>query len=293
MKTTNSLLSLSEQDYSKTCKCIGNKINCLTPKEWMTSQLGVWQFNYQKDDVRDKKVHPATFPIDLVKKCVSLFTHEGELVLDPFSGVATASVASKQLNRSSIGVDLKDEYTQYGKKRLGAIPGSGKHILVTENSKNIHKTIPKNSIKLIVTSPPYANLLNRKRKNKSRRGKERLNDQYDKIEQYSQNPEDLGTMPHEDFTKEFQNIFKNLRKCLRDDGHIIINVPDYWWENKRVTLHISIVEALRKVGYEFRNTIIWDRTNIVNGVGIFGWPSNYITMGTTFEYLLHFVKGAK
>ncbi len=23
-------------------------------------------------------------------------------------------------------------------------------------------------------------------------------------------------------------------------------------------------------------------------VGIFGWPSNYITMGTTFEYLLHF-----
>ena len=50
-------------------------------------------------------------------------------------------------------------------------------------------------------------------------------------------------------------------------------------------------EVLRKEGYEFRNTIIWDRTNIVNGVGIFGWPSNYITMGTTFEYLLHFMKG--
>ena len=293
MKTTNSLLSLSEKDYSKTCKCTGNNINCLTPKEWMISQLGVWQFNYQKDDVRDKKVHPATFPIDLVKKCVSLFTHEGELVLDPFSGVATASVAAKQLNRSSIGVDLKGEYTQYGNKRLEEIQGSGKHTLITENSKNIYKLIPENSVKLIVTSPPYANLLNRKRKNKSRRGKERLNDQYDKVEQYSQNPEDLGTMPHEKFTQEFQNIFKNLRRCLRDDGHIIINVPDYWWENKRVTLHISIVEALRKVGYEFRNTIIWDRTNIVNGVGIFGWPSNYITMGTTFEYLLHFVKGAK
>jgi hypothetical protein len=28
----------------------------------------------------------------------------------------------------------------------------------------------------------------------------------------------------------------------------------------------------------------------VNRIGIFGWPSNYITMGTTFEYLLHFRK---
>jgi hypothetical protein len=26
----------------------------------------------------------------------------------------------------------------------------------------------------------------------------------------------------------------------------------------------------------------------VNQIGIFGWPSNYITMGVTFEYLLDF-----
>ena len=256
----------------------------------MTSQLGVWRFNYQKEDIRDKKIHPATFPIDLVKKCITLFTHEGELVLDPFSGVATTSIAAKQLNRNSIGVDLKEEYTLYGNKRISATDGQGKHILVTNNSKHISKQLPEKSIKLIITSPPYANLLNRKRKNKSRRGIERYNAQFNKIEQYSQNPDDLGTMPHEEFTQEFQNIFRNLKDCLRDDGHIIINVPDYWWDNKRITLHISIIEALRSIGYEFRNTIIWDRTNIVNGVGIFGWPSNYITMGTTFEYLLHFVK---
>ena len=61
-----------------------------------------------------------------------------------------------------------------------------------------------------------------------------------------------------------------------------------WWQNQRITIHVALVETLRRVGYEFRNTIIWDRTNIVNRIGIFGWPSNYITMGTTFEYLLDF-----
>ncbi|MFB3069051.1 MAG: site-specific DNA-methyltransferase, partial [Acidobacteriota bacterium] len=48
------------------------------------------------------------------------------------------------------------------------------------------------------------------------------------------------------------------------------------------------IEALQNVGYELRNIIIWDRTNIVNRIGLFGWPSNCITMGVTFEYLLDF-----
>ncbi len=78
------------------------------------------------------------------------------------------------------------------------------------------------------------------------------------------------------------------RRLLQKKGHCVINVPDMWWENQRVTIHIAVVEALRSVGYELRNTIIWSRLNIVNNVGIFGWPSNYITMGTTFEYLLDF-----
>ena len=58
-------------------------------------------------------------------------------------------------------------------------------------------------------------------------------------------------------------------------------------------MHINVFHALTNAGFEFRNTIIWDRTNIVNKIGIFGWPSNYITMGVTFEYLLDFWKVPK
>ena len=50
----------------------------------------------------------------------------------------------------------------------------------------------------------------------------------------------------------------------------------------------SLVSPRADAGYIFRNTIIWDRRNIVNRIGIFGWPSSYITMGTTFEYILDF-----
>ncbi len=137
-----------------------------------------------------------------------------------------------------------------------------------------------------MTSPPYANLLNRQRRNKSRR--ERKNGQYMKVEQYSQDPRDLGTLPLDEYAQAMGSIFKGLFPLLKPRAHCVINVPDMWWEDERITIHIAVVEALRAVGYELRNIIIWDRTNIVNRVGIFGWPSNYITMGTTFEYLLDF-----
>jgi hypothetical protein len=57
--------------YTKTCQCPPNHLNCMTAKEWIKSQLGVWHFNYEGRDIRDKNQHPATFPISLAKKLLN------------------------------------------------------------------------------------------------------------------------------------------------------------------------------------------------------------------------------
>ena len=276
----------------RTCDCGKTHINCMTAKEWLKSQLGVWQFYYEKRDIRKKDMHPATFPISLAKKVVELFTHEGELVLDPFVGSGTTLVAAQDLNRNAVGFDLQESYISLCSKRLcqKKLFNKTKQLAIQDDALNIPSYLSDNMVSLIWTSPPYANLLNRKRKNKSRR--DRKNDQYLKVEQYSQDPRDLGTMSLEKYTEAMGHIYEALLPLLKPKGHCVINVPDMWWENKRITIHVSLIQELRKRGYELRNTIIWDRTNIVNRIGIFGWPSNYITMGTTFEYLLDFWKPA-
>ena len=273
----------------RTCDCPPNHLNCMTAKEWIRSQLGVWQFNYNGRDIRDKKLHPATFPVSLAVHAIKLFTHRGELVLDPFVGSGTTLVAAQELGRNAVGADLSEEYVRLSMSRLGLPQEDGpRQIAVAEDARNLAPMLEPGSVKLIFTSPPYANLLNRPRKNKSRRV--RRNEQYMKVEQYSQDERDLGTLGLDAYAKEMADIFHSLKPTLRPGAHCVINVPDMWWENSRVTIHVAVIEALRSVGYEFRNTVIWDRTNIVNKVGIFGWPSNYITMGTTFEYLLDFIR---
>lgn len=274
----------------RTCDCPMNHINCLTPKDWIKAQLGVWEFFYEGRDIRDKNLHPATYPIALSSRCIELFTHAGELVLDPFAGSGTTLVSARDLDRNAVGFDLNNQYTALANSRLDQQPliSQSKQIAVTSDARHIPDYIEPETVSLIVTSPPYSNLLNRKRKNKSRRGDERANEQLGRIEQYSQDPRDLGTLSPESFQLEMERIFGGLLPLLKRRAHCVINVPDMWWNNTRITLHINVIEALRAAGYELRNIIIWDRRNVVNRIGIFGWPSNYITMGVTYEYLLDF-----
>ena len=197
-------------------------------------------------------------------------------------------MAAQDADRNAIGLDLQGDYIDACKQRLEQkmLFNESSQVAIHDDAQNTGKYIKPDSVSLICTSPPYANLLNRKRKNKSRRN--RKNSQLGEVEQYSQDPRDLGVMALEQYTATIGEIFGKLLPLLKPNAHCVINVPDMWWENERITIHIAVVEELRRQGYELRNTIIWDRTNIVNRIGIFGWPSNYITMGTTFEYLLDF-----
>jgi DNA modification methylase len=208
-------------------------------------------------------------------------------------------VAARDLDRNALGFDLQENYIELCRQRLedrsrqvgeNNNVHQAQQLAIQDDARNIPAYLESGTVSLIWTSPPYANLLNRRRKNKSRRY--RKNEQLGKVEQYSQDPRDLGTMPLDEYTQAMGEIFAGLLSLLRPKAHCVINVPDMWWEDERITIHLALVEELRRRGYELRNTIIWDRTNIVNRKGIFGWPSNYITMGITFEYLLDFWRPA-
>lgn len=277
-------------DNARLCDCKKGFLSCIEARDWMKNQIGVWQFMYEPRDIRDKSVHPAVFPIAMAKRVIEQFTHRGELVLDPFVGSGTTLLAAQDLDRNALGFDLKQEYVDLSNSRVSEPPADChcRQMAFCDDARNIVNRVALGTVKLAFTSPPYANILNRERKNKSRRGDLRGNEQFGKVEQYSQDPRDLGILDADSFEKQISEIFRDMMPVFQEKAHILINITDAWIDGKRVPLHINIINAMRAAGYEFRNTIIWDRRNLVNKIGIFGWPSSYITMGTTFEYILDF-----
>lgn len=281
-----------EIGFVKTCNCPDNHISCVTAKEWIKGMVTIQEFYYEGRDIRDKDVHPAVFPISLPAHFVKLLTHKGELVLDPFVGVGSTLIACQDLDRNAIGFDLQQKYVDICTKRLSQSRLNQKtnQVAITDDAHNISKYLKEETIALSITSPPYPHFLTRKRENKSIRGDLRQNGQYHKVQQYSNDPRDLGLMDHKEYAKTLTEIYSGILPLMKKRAHCIINMNDLWENNKRFGTHIYVIEALEKAGFEFRNTFIWDRRNLVNQVGIFGWPNNFISLGTTMEFILDFWK---
>jgi len=79
-----------------------------------------WRYNtWFIAPVRPRENHPAPFPEEIPKRLITLYTKEGNTILDPFSGTGTTMKVASDLKRNSIGCELSQEYAGYTKERLG------------------------------------------------------------------------------------------------------------------------------------------------------------------------------
>ena len=64
-------------------------------------------------DPEDEK-HLCPFPVPLVERCIRLWSNPGDLVLDPFGGIATTPVAAIRHGRRGLAFELKPAYYRQG-----------------------------------------------------------------------------------------------------------------------------------------------------------------------------------
>ncbi len=65
-----------------------------------------------------RRGHPAPFPIELAERLIRLFSFAGDVVLDPFVGTGTTTIAAMNVGRNSIGTDCDPEFIRMAKERL-------------------------------------------------------------------------------------------------------------------------------------------------------------------------------
>ena len=67
------------------------------------------------------EAHFATFPPELASRCIKAGSKPGDTVLDPFGGSGTTAATATGLGRDAIYIDLKPEYLDLARHRIGPL----------------------------------------------------------------------------------------------------------------------------------------------------------------------------
>lgn len=119
-QNTSEFITVYVKDGKPTTKVSDEikKKSQLTETEWVEFTKQIWDIPIpNKNDIAYGK-HSAIMPEEIVYRCVRLFTFEGDLVLDPFTGSGTTLKVAKELNRNYIGYEIMESYKPLIEKKL-------------------------------------------------------------------------------------------------------------------------------------------------------------------------------
>jgi len=153
--------------------------------------------------------------------------------------------------------DLKNYYDSYKVQREINMRDITTTILLG-NAREVLRTLNKNSIDLIVTSPPYAD----RRKNT-----------------YG------GILPKK-YVEWFLPISEQLLQVLKPTGTFILNIKEKAENGERDTYVLDLILALREQGWLWTEEFIWHKKNCYPGK----WPNRF---RDAWERILQFNKTKK
>ena len=84
----------------------------------MKGMTDVWDMPALNNQAKERTGYPTQKPLALLTRIVRASSREGDLVLDPFCGCATALVAAQRLNRRWIGIDMSPQSAELLTERL-------------------------------------------------------------------------------------------------------------------------------------------------------------------------------
>lgn len=100
----------------------GDQITKLNHYVWQRYASSVWDdiridnvlpFRDSREDDDEKHVHPLQ--LDVIDRCVSLWSNPGEVVFTPFMGVGSEVYSPLSQGRKAIGIELKESYFKQAK----------------------------------------------------------------------------------------------------------------------------------------------------------------------------------
>ena len=219
------------------------------PKEYIPERTTVWSFPDRGNWATHRGNYRGNWSPYIPRNLILKYTHQGDWVLDQMMGSGTTLVEAKLLQRNAIGVDINPEAVMVARDRLNfpynaLLPEYKEPVIRTYwgDARNLDK-IKDESIDLIATHPPYANIIT-----------------YTKNKKIS---DDLSHLPFEEYLKEMEKVAQESFRVLKPGKICAILIGDTRKYKHYVPISYRVMQIFLDVGFILKEDIIklqWNTT---------------------------------
>jgi DNA modification methylase len=264
------------------------RANDLSGRDWTRNSISVWN-DIRKTAEEAKLGHPAMFPGSLVERLLLSFSRDSQkVVLDPFCGSGATLVAANKVGKLGIGFEVAGEYHDLAVRRLRQTQSrlfgandAPDAVVHRADSRRMCEFLEPRSVDICITSPPYWDILSRKRSADSK-----------PVRDYAQGDGDLSRITsYEVFLEEMAVVFGKVSSLLKPGCYCMVVVMDIRKQDKFYPFHADMAARLSRddVGFIFDDLIIWDRRHEYNNLRPLGYPTTF-RINKIHEYILIFRK---
>ena len=202
-------------------------------------------------------------------------------------GIGSTMIGSQNLLRHCIGTELNPKFfalaNQWKDENLGLFEIESKLNckIINDDCRNLDKYIANNKVQLTVTSPPYADFIQKSLEDRSKTHKNSIIklDNNSTVKQYSENNDDFGNLPYNEFLEQIKLVLEKNLKVTKSGGYSCWVVKDYR-DTKNgipyIPFHSDLARVGTEVGWKYQDLIVWDQSKQRRLV-LLGYPSVFYT----------------
>ncbi|PSN83023.1 DNA methylase [Candidatus Marsarchaeota G1 archaeon OSP_D] len=219
------------------------KITEYQPKDFKLETTNVWSFPERGMWATHQGNFRGNWPPQMARNIILRYSKPGETVLDQMCGSGTTLIESKLLGRNAIGVDINPDYIMLTRDRLNFdyTPLDPNYIKPTiktyvGDARNLN-LIEDDSIDLIATHPPYANII-----------------PYSKEKKIEGDLSAVHSL--EEYINGMREIAKESYRVLKPSRFCAILVGDTRKNRHHVPIAFRVMQTFLEAGFILREDII-------------------------------------
>ena len=255
----------------------GSQIKLYEPKDFSLEKTTVWSFEHRGNWATHRGNYRGNWAPQIPRNIILRYSNQGDVVLDQMVGSGTTLIECKLLGRNGIGVDINLDALMVAYNRLDfahvsfAEQQATTQKLYLGDARNLDPTIiPNETIDLIATHPPYANIIPY--------SKERGNGDLSRVHSI------------DEFISEMSGVAKECLRVLKPSKHCAILIGDTHKHKHYVPIAFRVLDIFLNEGFILREDVIKEQWHTQTMRGRWSESYKHDFLLTYHEHLFIFRK---